>query len=117
MTPIALRLESTLALRLREEVRARTAYATATRVQGQTAVLLAQARAKCERVRAALASQRGAGRERTLLNALQHQQAQCTALGTRLAAVERERTARRSDWIDARRRREALPSVAENCGG
>jgi hypothetical protein len=117
MTPIALCLESTLALRLREEVRARTAYAAATRVQGQTAVLLAQARAKCERVRAAIASQRSAGRQHTLLKALQHQQAQCTALGSRLAAVERERAARRSDWIDARRRREALPHVAENHGG
>ncbi|HZJ16775.1 MAG TPA: hypothetical protein VFD27_17105 [Chthoniobacteraceae bacterium] len=117
MTPIALCLESTLALHLREEVRARTSYAAASRVQGQTAVLLAQARAKCDRVRAALASHRGAGRERTLLNALQHQQAQCTALGTRLAAVERERSARRSEWIDARRRREALPGLAENCGG
>src|SRR4051794_29819121 len=117
MTPIALRLESTLALRLREEVRARTAYAAATRVQGQTAMLLAQARAKCERVRAAFASQRGATRQHPLLNALQHQQAQCTALGTRLAGVERERAARRGDWIAARRRRETLSPVSENRGG
>lgn len=117
MTPFVFRLETVLALRIREEERAKEWCAIALRDQSNAAMARAAGNLELEACHAAISTQRSGTTNRTeqilLLSALQQQQSLCERLVTRCAAIDREVAVRREAMLVARRKREALSKLKE----
>lgn len=121
MKPFLFRLESVLALRTREEDRAREACASALARQVDAERALAEGEGELDACHTAVSAHRVGKTSRSeqilLLGALQNQQFHCKTLVTQCAAVEREVAARRDELLAVRRKREALTNLKERQRG
>ena len=117
MKPFVFRLDTVLALRTREEDRAREVCAGALKNQSDAKQALTTANGELEDCHTALSLHRSGTTNRTeqilLLSALQAQKSQCERLLARCAATDREVAARRAELLIARRKREALSNLQE----
>ena len=117
MKAFAFRLETVLALRIRDEERARAWCASALKDQSDATMALAMGNRDLEACHAALSLHRSGRTNRTeqilLLSGLQQQQSNCKQLVTRCTEADREVAMRRGAMLAARRKREILSNLKE----
>lgn len=118
MKPFTFRLETVLTVRERDEERAREIYSASLRARAETAAQLQSVRDEIAAYHQALTAMRAGSShgsdQLVFLRAIQAQQARQAALAAELAKREREVTARREEFLAARRKREALTRLKDH---